>query len=74
LDESGSIGSNSNYRKETDFVKDVAKQLVIGPSNTRVSVISFSDNARLRFSFKDYEGYNAKALYNALDGLNIKGM
>ena len=53
-------------------MKDVAKQLVIGPSNTRVSVISFSDNARLRFKFNDYEGYNAKALYNALDGLNMR--
>ncbi|XP_066936875.1 uncharacterized protein [Clytia hemisphaerica] len=69
LDESGSIGSNTNYRKETNFIKDLAKELTIGPSNTRVSVITFSSAARLRFKFNDYEGYNRKALYNALDGL-----
>ena len=69
LDESGSIGSEFNYRKETDFIKDLAKDLTIGPSNTRVSVITFSDYADLKFKFNDVEGYNRTALYNALDAL-----
>lgn len=73
LDESGSIYPASYFRKETDFLKDITNHLTIGLSNTRVSVITFSTKARLRFKFNEYEGYNKVALNNALDGLKRAG-
>eukprot|EP00795_Rhopilema_esculentum_P013500 gene13500-4380_t len=66
LDESGSITENG-FRQEKDFVKKVSGRLHVSPSNTRVSVMTFSRNPNMRIYFKDKSAQDWNALSNNLD-------
>ncbi|XP_069134272.1 collagen alpha-3(VI) chain-like [Argopecten irradians] len=54
LDESTSIGSPENFRKELNFVRAVSDKFDIGPDMTHVSVITYSNDTQLRFSLNKY--------------------
>ena len=47
--------------------------LLIGVKNTRVSLISYSNNVRFHFKFRDYQGYDKIGLHQFLDRLYRKG-
>ena len=73
LDESGSI-SVSDFKKETDFVRQMTLPFNIGVQNTRVSLITYSSGVRFHFKLRDYQGYNKDGLHQALNRLYRKGM
>lgn len=58
LDGSGSI-TFINFLKILDFVKNVTKQLEIGPNAVEVAAVSFSDYARVEFGFGAFNTQNA---------------
>lgn len=66
VDSSNSI-SKTNYQLEKDFVKLIAKQLNIGSSNSRASLVLFSGNAYLEARLDQYN--NTKDFQNAVDQL-----
>ncbi|XP_060073910.1 collagen alpha-3(VI) chain-like [Ylistrum balloti] len=68
LDESTSIGSKENFRKELNFVRDVADMFDIGPDATHVSVITYSDQSQLRFSLNKY--MDKPSLENAIENID----
>ena len=70
LDESGSIGS-VDFESTKQFVLQYISNLRIGPDDNRVGVITFSDAARLRFSFGAYS--NASSLEQAVMNINYGG-
>jgi len=72
LDESGSIQSR-DFKKSIDFVESVSNQFTIGAYNTRVSIISFSDNPILHFEFRDYYGYSKQGLEYYLPKIRQRG-
>lgn len=48
MDESGSIGS-TNYKRMKDLVHSTVETFNIGPDHVRVSMITYSSSARVRF-------------------------
>ena len=66
IDDSGSI-TNSNFKKEIEFIKSVASKFNVDVYKTRTSVITFSDAAKIHFEFRDYPGYNFNGLTRYLD-------
>jgi collagen type VI alpha len=58
LDASSSIGT-LNFQKQLEFVKNTVKQFDIGPSNTQISVLSFSDHVYKEFKLNQYSTKNA---------------
>ncbi|XP_053400755.1 collagen alpha-6(VI) chain-like [Mercenaria mercenaria] len=59
LDGSGSEG-RANFNKQLQFVSNITKQFEIGLDNTRVSLVTFSNEAHNEFFLNQY--YNKKAL------------
>ena len=53
LDSSGSVGY-TNFQRMKLFVKDLTDFYKLGPDETRVSVMSFSDSAYIHISFSGY--------------------
>ena len=66
MDASTSIGP-FDFKKEKTFVKDVARSLQIGPTESQVALITYSDNATLHFKFGEYS--NVESFEEAVDGL-----
>lgn len=56
LDESGSVG-RSNHDLALQFMESVVSFYDISPDGTRVSVISFSNEANLEFKFNDHSRF-----------------
>ncbi|CAH1791714.1 unnamed protein product [Owenia fusiformis] len=54
LDSSSSIWG-PDYRKQIEFVQDMAGSFQIGPDMTRIGVSQFSDRVHLLFRLKDYK-------------------
>lgn len=48
-------GSYSNWQLILDFITATIKKFLIGPSETRVSLIVFGSDARLEFTLKTYD-------------------
>ncbi|XP_020898609.1 collagen alpha-6(VI) chain-like [Exaiptasia diaphana] len=71
MDSSGSI-SKDDYRKEKEFVKQLANIFDISRNQARASVIIYDDNPKLIFSFEDeLDNRNVSA---AIQGLqHLKG-
>ena len=57
MDSSGSI-ARRNFQKEKDFVKEVASTFKMGPDQSQIAVISYSDHARIDIKFGDYSNVN----------------
>ena len=57
MDSSGSI-SKSNFRKEKDFVKEVASTFKLGPGQSQLAVMSYSDDAQIDIRFGEYSNTN----------------
>ena len=53
LDNSGSVGYN-NFQRIKLFVKDLTDYYMLGPEETRVSVMSFSSSAYIHIPFSRY--------------------
>ena len=53
LDSSGSVGYN-HFKQMKSFVKDLTDYYKLGPEETRVSVMSFSNSAYIHISFSGY--------------------
>jgi len=64
IDNSGSIAYTDgvkdtgsppiNWKRITDFCKNIAGQLVIGPANSQVGAVDFSVSARIQFGLNKY--------------------
>ncbi len=67
VDSSGSL--KNDYQKEKDFVKSVASSLDISPTGSHVSVVTFSNIAKLNVKFSDHTNY--KDFASAVDGLKL---
>ncbi|XP_078377620.1 SCO-spondin-like [Oculina patagonica] len=57
VDSSGSI-SRRNFQKELEFVKEVASTFKMGPDQSQIAVISYSDDAQIDIKFGDYSNVN----------------
>lgn len=57
IDSSGSI-SRRNFQKEKDFVKEVASTFKMGPDQSQIAVISYSDDAQIDVKFGQYSNVN----------------
>ncbi|XP_033748051.1 collagen alpha-5(VI) chain-like [Pecten maximus] len=68
LDESTSIGSQQNFRKELNFVREVSDMFDIGPDMTHVSVITYSNDSQMRFSLNKYT--DKPSLENAIENID----
>lgn len=53
MDSSGSIGS-SNFQKEQDFVKSVAKEFDLDSGNVQVAVVNYSSRSEVAVTLKQY--------------------
>lgn len=69
MDSSASIG-NTDYKKEKDLVKLLAKSFDISPSHSRVAIVLNSGSAFLGVSFDQYS--NHAAFTSAVDKLPYK--
>ena len=57
VDSSGSIG-RTNFKRELLFVKEVASTFKMGPDQSQIAVISYSDNAKVDIGFGEYSNVN----------------
>lgn len=57
MDSSGSI-ARSNFQKEKTFVKEVASTFKMGPDQSQIAVISYSDDAQIDIKFGEYSNVN----------------
>ena len=57
VDSSGSI-ARSNFKKELQFVKEVASTFKMGPEQSQIAVISYSDRAQVDIRFGEYSNVN----------------
>lgn len=71
LDSSGSI-SLQDFRKELQFTEDVAAMFDIGPSATRVGVISFSKTVRTQFDLGQYD--NRRDMLSKIANVTYEGL
>ena len=55
IDSSGSIGS-SNYRKQKNFVKEVAKSFGLSPNGSRAAMVLYSNSASVKARFGQFAG------------------
>uniref|UniRef100_A0A194APR9 VWFA domain-containing protein n=1 Tax=Pinctada fucata TaxID=50426 RepID=A0A194APR9_PINFU len=53
VDESGSLGSQKNFNKEIGFVRNVIRDMDIGPKKTQVGLIVFADTPRTILQLND---------------------
>ncbi|CAK6961368.1 LOW QUALITY PROTEIN: collagen alpha-1(VII) chain [Scomber scombrus] len=71
VDESSSIGAN-NFNKMKDFIFRVTTYFpTIGPKDTQVTVVHYSDEPRIEFRLNDYKDRNS--VLRALRGLRYVG-
>ena len=66
LDVSGSVGGE-HFETVKNFTKDFVRRVKIGPNDTQVGVITFSDYATLHFYLNEYQ--EKKELLEAIDDL-----
>ncbi|KAM7440987.1 hypothetical protein ABFA07_009879 [Porites harrisoni] len=57
VDSSGSIGRR-NFKRELQFVKQVASTFKMGPKQSQIAVISYSDDAKVDIRFGEYSNVN----------------
>ena len=57
MDSSGSIGRR-NFKRELQFVKQVASTFKMGPKQSQIAVISYSDDAKVDIRFGEYSNVN----------------
>lgn len=67
VDTSGSIGY-FNFIDMLGFMKKVTRGLNIGPGNSQVAVVSFSNTARLEFGFEEHQDH--ASLERAMNFIN----
>ena len=58
---------------ETRFIRDLTKLFTISSSNTRVSVMTYSDTAKMKIHFRNRAGHVKWDLDFALMGIFHKG-
>ena len=66
IDSSGSIGK-TNYKKEKNFVKEVAKSFGLGPGQSQAAMVLYSNSASVQARFGQYATTDEFA--KAVDGL-----
>ena len=71
LDESSSIKTVANFKKELSFVTSVVDYLEIGLTKSQVGVMTFSDQPKIKFHLYDYRSKTAIA--NAISDIKWKG-
>ena len=71
LDSSGSV-STSNYQNMKTFVKDLTNFFTISPDETRVSVMSFSNDATIHIPFSRHFDDHVE-LSTAIDAIDYSG-
>lgn len=70
LDASGSI-TRTNFDKQLNFVRDFAKQYIIGPNNIQVGVATFSTSVQEQIRLNQYS--SAPALLAAISAVSQDG-
>ncbi|KAK3084966.1 hypothetical protein FSP39_022152 [Pinctada imbricata] len=71
LDGSSSLHEEKNFKKELSFVTDVVERIRMSNDETRVSIVKFSNNARLEVPFNMY--HDVKALKNKVQTIRWEG-
>lgn len=66
IDSSGSIG-RTNYQKEKNFVKEVAKSFGVGPGQSQAAMVLYSNSASVQAQFGQYS--TTADFAKAVDGL-----
>eukprot|EP00794_Sanderia_malayensis_P017458 gene17458-19205_t len=72
LDQSGSIRRHG-FEQEKKFAIDVARQLTISNTNTRVAVMVFSTHASMIINFRDLAGQNWHRFYQTVRRIPWRG-
>jgi len=68
LDASGSIGYN-NFMKQKEFIKSIILDFTIGSRSTRVSVVTFTEDATVNFRLNSYN--NRDDIIKAIDEIKF---
>lgn len=68
LDASGSIGYN-NFMKQKEFIKSIILDFTIGSQSTRVSVLTFTEDANINFRLNTYN--NRPDIIKAIDEIQF---
>lgn len=69
LDASASLGID-NFNKTKQFVKTISNAFDVSPSNTHVSVVTYTSDVKIEFDFEAHT--NKKDLYQALDNISYR--
>jgi uncharacterized protein YegL len=62
---------SKNFARCLQFAKNVVSYFDVGPSMTRVGVITYSNNAHVQMTFSSYK--NLKSTLNAIGGIPFPG-
>ncbi|XP_033755763.1 cartilage matrix protein-like [Pecten maximus] len=66
LDSSGSVGS-ANYQKMLQFVQNMVQGFTIGPNETEIAVVTFSNKPKLEFHLNKY--HDKQSIVNAISNI-----
>ncbi|CAH3162635.1 unnamed protein product, partial [Porites evermanni] len=71
LDKTKSVGK-ANYKKMLESVRTLISKYNVGPTKTRISVVTYDKKAQVRVSFKELEKQNKDALNSLLDSMKAR--
>ena len=71
LDKTKSVGK-ANYKKMLESVRTLISKYNVGPTKTRISIVTYDKKAQVRVSFKELEKQNKHALNSLLDSMKAR--
>ncbi|CAH3032618.1 unnamed protein product, partial [Porites lobata] len=71
LDKTKSVGK-ANYKKMLESVRTLISKYNVGPTKTRISIVTYDKKAQVRVSFKELDKQNKNALNSLLDSMKAR--
>ena len=62
----------ANYKKMLESVRTLISKYNVGPTKTRISIVTYDKKAQVRVSFKELEKQNKDALNSLLDSMKAR--
>ena len=62
----------ANYKKMLESVRTLISKYNVGPTKTRISIVTYDKKAQVRVSFKELEKQNKNALNSVLDSMKAR--
>ena len=62
----------ANYKKMLESVRTLISKYNVGPTKTRISIVTYDKKAQVRVSFKELEKQNKNALNKLLDSMKAR--